>query len=148
MSFSNEAPGHLMISPHFSILISAKDNLQTFSHYWWVGPGLWFRRPSSERENTSRVTNCTTGRHISHTNTKRDDSHQLLLCSPLRMLSILVCHRMGTPGKCQTDASKFITMDRFLTGGRHLYTHTHAQTHKPSKHNHHPQPFIDAVKTH
>lgn len=31
MSFSNEAPGHLMISPHFSILISAKDNLQIFS---------------------------------------------------------------------------------------------------------------------
>lgn len=31
--------------------------------------------------------------------------------------------------KCQTDASKFITADHYVTGGRHLYVHV--RTHCP-----------------
>lgn len=43
----------------------------------------------------------------------------------LWVLSILVYHHMGTLGKCQTDASKFITMDHCMTGGHHLYVRVH-----------------------
>lgn len=54
--------------------------------------------------------------HLLH-NTKKDDSHQLLLRPAPASSSILVCRRAGTLAKCQTDALKFITTGRFVTRG-------------------------------
>lgn len=58
------------------------------------------------------------------------------------MLSILVYHHMGTLGKCQTDASKFIAVNHFTTRGHHLYTHTHTHIHCLSQTTNITQPFI------
>lgn len=59
--------------------------------------------------------------HLLH-NTKKDDSHQLLLRPAPAPPSILVCRRAGTLAKCQTDALKFITTGRFATRGHRWYT--------------------------
>lgn len=70
-----------------------------------------------------RVTNNARRGHIFHTTPRK-----MIVISyyyvQLWMLSILVYHHMGTLGKCQTDASKFITMDHFMTGGSHLYVYS------------------------
>lgn len=135
-----------MISPHFHSFwysVSWKQFTDIFSHYWWVRLNS-FQCPSPERKPNS-VTNYTTGRHILHTTPRK-----MIVISryyvQLWVLSILVYRHMGTLGKCQTEPSEFITMDHYMTGGRHLCLHVH--TLAVCKQQHHPQPFIDSLKMH
>lgn len=108
--------------------------LLVFSQFSWVGL------------NTFQCDKLHDGQtHLLH-NTKKDDSHQLLLCSALSMLSILVYRHMGTLGKCQTDASKVHRNGPFYDTRSSLIRACTALCAKTSNYKRHSQPFIDAVK--